>query len=182
MNRHRSLSLPAGALALLLGACATAPLTPAARGDLKASADEALSRLVAEQPALGTYFLPKAHAYAVFPEVAKGAWVIGGSYGRGVVYRGGALIGHADVTGASVGFQWGGQAFTELILFADEAALRRFTQSGLSATVDVSAVVLKTGAASSARYLDGVMVIVRPIGGAMVEAALGGQQFTFQPG
>jgi len=174
--------LPVLALSLLLGACATAPATPAARDALQVSADESLRRLVAEQPALGSYFLPAAHAYAVFPEVAKGAWVLGGSYGRGVVYRGGQPIGHADVSGASVGFQWGGQAYTELILFEDEAALRRFMHAGLSAAVDVSAVLLKTGAAASVRYVDGVAVFVKPIGGVMVEAALGAQQFTFQPG
>jgi lipid-binding SYLF domain-containing protein len=182
MNRHLVESLSALPLALLLGACATAPTSPSGRDDLRASADAALRRLVAEQPSLGSYFLPAAHAYAVFPEVAKGAWVLGGSYGRGVVYRGGVPIGHADVSGASVGFQWGGQAYTELIVFEDEAALRRFTQAGLSAAVDVSAVILKTGAAASARYVDGVAVFVKPIGGAMVEAALGAQQFTFQPG
>lgn len=181
MNPRPLKSLAALPLALLLGACATAPATPAGRDALQASADEALRRLVADQPALGSYFLPAAHAYAVFPEVAKGAWVVGGSYGRGVVYRGGVPIGNADVSGASVGFQWGGQAYTELLVFESEAALRRFIESGLSATVDVSAVVLKTGAAASLRYVDGVAVFVKPIGGAMVEAALGAQQFTFQP-
>jgi lipid-binding SYLF domain-containing protein len=182
MTPRLGLTLSSLPLALLLGACATAPATPAGRDALLASADEALRRLVADQPALGSFFLPEAHAYAVFPEVAKGAWVLGGSYGRGVVYRGGVPIGHADVSGASVGFQWGGQAFTELIVFEDEAALRRFTAAGLSAALDVSAVILKTGAAASARYVDGVAVFVKPIGGAMVEAALGAQQFTFQPG
>ena len=42
--------------------------------------------------------------------------------------------------------------------------------------------ILKTGAAASVRYVDGVAVFVKPIGGVMVEAALGVQQFTFQPG
>ena len=56
--------------------------------------------------------------------------------------------------------------------------------AGLSAAVDVSAVILKTGAAASIRYVDGVAVVVKPIGGVMLEAALGAvesvvQQFPF---
>jgi hypothetical protein len=69
----------------------------------------------------------------------------------------------------------------ELIAFEDAAALQRFESGHLSATANVSAVILKSGAAAAARYSDGVAVFVRPIGGAMVEAAVGGQQFTFQP-
>jgi hypothetical protein len=41
--------------------------------------------------------------------------------------------------------------------------------------------VLKSGAATNARFVDGVAVVVNPIGGAMVEAAIGGQKFSYQP-
>jgi lipid-binding SYLF domain-containing protein len=162
-------------------ACATAPTTPASRHDLEASAADALRHMKAEDPSLATPFLESAHAYAVFPRVGKGAWILGGSYGRGVVYRKGEPIGFADLTQATVGLQYGGQAFTELVVFADAGALERFTRGHLSPTANVSAVLLKAGAAAQARYSDGVAVFVRPIGGAMVEAAVGGQQFTYQP-
>jgi hypothetical protein len=42
--------------------------------------------------------------------------------------------------------------------------------------------VLKTGVATDIKFIDGVAVVVSPIGGAMVEAAIGGQQFTYQAG
>jgi len=42
-------------------------------------------------------------------------------------------------------------------------------------------VILKTGAAASAPYTNGVAVFVKPIAGAMVEASVGGQQFTYRP-
>jgi len=182
MNGSITKSLAALPLALLLGACATAPVAPAARADLQGEAADALRRMEADDPGLASSFLAGAHAYAVFPRVAKGGWWLGGSYGRGVVYRAGAPIGYADITGASVGLQFGGQAYAELLVFEDEAALRRFTSGQLSAGVDLSAVVLKTGAAGAARYDRGVAVFVRPLGGAMIEAAVGAQQFTFQPG
>jgi hypothetical protein len=41
--------------------------------------------------------------------------------------------------------------------------------------------VLKTGVTTDTSFIDGVAVVVSPIGGVMVEAAIGGQQFTYQP-
>lgn len=168
-------------LALLLGACAAVPVSPAARADLRAAADDTVHRMLAEDAGLGPAYLDRAHAYAVFPQVAKGAYLVGGSWGRGVVYRQGQAIGYADITGASAGFQFGGQSYAELIVFEDEAALQRLTEGRLMTSLDVSAVVLKTGASSTARFTDGVAVFLSPLGGAMVEAAVGAQQLTFQP-
>jgi lipid-binding SYLF domain-containing protein len=162
-------------------ACATAPTTPAGRDDLKAGAADALRQMKLADPSLATPFLESAHAYAVFPRVGKGAYLVGGSYGRGIVYQKGRPIGFADITQATVGFQYGGQAFAELVVFGNAEALERFERGHLSPTANLSAVILKTGAAASARYTDGVAVFVRPIGGAMVEVAAGGQQFTYQP-
>jgi hypothetical protein len=39
---------------------------------------------------------------------------------------------------------------------------------------------LKTGVAADISFVDGVAVVVSPIGGVMVVAAIGGQQFTCQ--
>jgi len=168
-------------LALSLAACATVPPTRASREDLKESAVEALRQMKFEDPTLAPTFLEPAHGYVIFPSVAKGAYVLGGSYGRGIVYRQGTPIGYADITQATLGFQFGGQTYMELLVFQDEAALQRFEEGRLSATANLSAVILKTGAAASARYTEGVAVFVRPVGGAMIEAAVGGQQFSFQP-
>jgi lipid-binding SYLF domain-containing protein len=117
----------------------------------------------------------------IFPNVGKGAWIVGGAYGRGVVYEQGQFVGYADISQATVGLQAGGQTYTELVVFEDKASLDRFKTGKLSFAANVSAVILKSGAAASAKYTDGVAVFVKPIGGAMVEAAIGGQQFTYQP-
>ncbi len=53
--------------------------------------------------------------------------------------------------------------------------------SRLDFVADASAVILKTGAAANARFVNGVAVFVRPIGGAMAEASVGGQQVTYVP-
>jgi hypothetical protein len=41
--------------------------------------------------------------------------------------------------------------------------------------------VLKTGTTTDASFIDGVAVVVSPLSGVMLEAAIGGQQFTYQP-
>lgn len=177
-------SIPSSTLTLLaliaLGGCATAPTTPSERQDLKAGAAASLGDMSAIDPGLGG-FLSRAAGYVVFPRVGKGAWIIGGGYGRGIVYKAAAPIGYADITQMTVGLQVGGQAYTEVLAFETPRDLERFTAGRLSLTANVSAVILKTGAAEGTRFMDGVAVFVRPIGGAMLEAAVGGQQFSFVP-
>lgn len=165
---------------LATAGCATAPDTQAARSDLKAASAEALKQMKAQDPTLEG-FLGTSAGYVVFPRIGKGGFIFGGGFGRGIVYDRGASIGYADITQATVGFQIGGQAFTEVLAFETARDLQRFTSGRLSLTANASAVILKTGAAATTRYTDGVAVFIRPIGGAMAEAAVGGQQFSFVP-
>jgi len=143
-------------------------------------ATTAMSEMNREDPGLDE-LTKKAYGYALFPEVAKGGLVFGGGYGRGVVYEQGELVGYADLSQASFGLQMGGQTFSEVIVFENKAALDLLKQGRVEFAADASAVILKTGAAANARFVDGFAVFVRPIGGAMVEATVGGQQVTFVP-
>lgn len=174
---------PHGRLLVLIGAlsgCATAPTSAGGRQELKESVAHALTEMEAEDPGLRP-FLERSYGYVVFANVGKGAWIVGGGYGRGIVYQRGAPIGYADITQATLGLQFGGQAFREVLAFESEADLERFTAGRLSLTANASAVILKSGAAASTQYTDGVAVFVKPIGGAMLEAAVGGQQFSYEP-
>ena len=55
--------------------------------------------------------LKKAYAYAIFPEVGKGGFIVGASHGAGEVYKKSKLIGHAKMTQTTVGAQVGDQKF-----------------------------------------------------------------------
>jgi lipid-binding SYLF domain-containing protein len=112
--------------------------------------------------------------------VAKGGAIVGGAYGRGEVYEQGKMVGWADLTQATIGTQLGGQSFSELILFENKAALDNFKNGKLKFAANASAVAMKSGAADSAKYTDGLLVFVEPIAGLMVEAAVGGQSFSYQ--
>jgi hypothetical protein len=66
-------------------------------------------------------------------------------------------------------------------LFQDKAALDRFRQNQVEVTANASAVIVKSGAGASAKYENGVAIYIMPRGGAMAEASVGGQKFTFVP-
>ena len=118
---------------------------------------------------------------AFFPEVTKGGLGIGGAYGRGVVYERGQHVGYADMTQGTIGLQIGGQTYSEVIVLEDKAAMDRFKQNRVDFDANASAVIARTGAATNVRFVDGVAVFVRPITGAMAEAAIGGQRITYVP-
>jgi lipid-binding SYLF domain-containing protein len=167
------------ATALMVG-CSTAPPTPEAKDELsrKAAAErQEWNRLDPELEA----FAKRGYGFAFFPEITKGGLVLGGAYGRGVVYEQGQHIGYADLTQASLGLQAGGQTYSELIVFENKTAMDRFKQKQLDFGANTSAVVANTGAAATARFVDGIVVFVRPTAGVMAEAALGGQQITYVP-
>ncbi|MFO7913970.1 MAG: lipid-binding SYLF domain-containing protein [Desulfotignum sp.] len=154
-----------------------------------------------KSPAVKPFF-KDAYGYAVFPTVGKGGIVVGGAYGKGKVYRQGKLTGHVTLSKLSVGFQLGGQAFSEIIFFQDKRAYDEFTDDSYEFGASMSAVVITAGAQASAgtqggtagasagpdasahapiSYTKGLAVFIHAKGGLMYEAAIGGQRFDFTP-
>jgi len=159
-------------------------LTLSAQSDSKkqkvsADAAEAKAEFIKSDPKMADLFA-KAHGYVIFPNVGKGAVGVGGASGNGTAYEGGAEIGSAKMSQVSVGFQWGGQAYREVIFFEDKEHMDRFKENRVELTAQVSAVAVKSGASANAKYVDGVMVFTMQKGGLMYEAAVGGQKFKFE--
>jgi lipid-binding SYLF domain-containing protein len=125
--------------------------------------------------------LKRAYAYAIFPSVGKGGFIVGASHGAGEVYKKSKLIGHVKMTQTTVGAQVGGQTYAEVILFKNKKALDRFKANRFEGTAAATAIGGKKGAAAACKYKDGVAIMVLPIKGAMAEAAGGGQKFAFEP-
>jgi len=153
-----------------------------------------------KSPAVQPFF-EDAYGYAVFPTVGKGGLGIGGAYGKGQVYRGGKVTGTASLVKATIGFQLGGQAFSEIIFFQDKRAYDEFTSGNFEFDAAVSAVAItagaqakagtegatagasagpSTGAQAETHYRKGMAVFVYTKGGLMYEAAIGGQKFHFE--
>ena len=123
----------------------------------------------------------KSAGYEVFPTVAKGAIGIGGAHGAGQVYEKGKLIGTASLTQVTIGFQLGGQGYSEVIFFENKEALDNFKGSKFALSAQVSAVAAAEGASANAKYDQGVLVFTIAKTGLMYEASVGGQKFKFTP-
>jgi len=141
------------------------------------------------------------YGYAVFPTVGKGAWVVGGAHGSGRVYAHGIYVGDTSMNQLSVGFQAGGQAYSQIIFFEDRRAFDEFTKGNFEFGADVDAVAITaaaggsvgtTGASAEAsggmkdartagRYYKGVAVFTIVKGGAMYQASVAGQKFSYTP-
>jgi len=125
--------------------------------------------------------LKKVHGYVIFPRIAKGGFIVGGAGGAGEAYEGGKLVGHAKLSQGTIGAQIGGQVFTEVILFENEAAMNRFKKSVWEMNAQVSAVAAAEGVSQNAKFSGGVAIIILPVGGLMAEASVGGQKIEFIP-
>lgn len=128
-----------------------------------------------------TEFFDNSFGYAVFPSIGKGAIGIGGAAGKGVVYKQGDMIGGSNMTQITVGFQFGGQEYSEIIFFENADSFNRFINNKYQFAAQASAVALKSGISADAKYTDGVAVFTQAKGGLMYEASVGGQKFKFVP-
>jgi len=122
-----------------------------------------------------------AYGYAIFPSVGKGAMGIGGARGKGYVYEQGRLIGRSTLTQVTIGLQFGGQAYREVIFFKDKTALDDFRRCNFEFSAQATAVALKAGASADLAYNGGVAIVTMAKGGLMYEASVGGQKFSFKP-
>ena len=122
-----------------------------------------------------------APGYAIFPSVGKGAIGIGGAHGNGYVYEGGHLIGHTSLTQVTIGFQFGGQAYREVIFFKDKTALDEYKRGDFALSAQASAVAIKPGVSADLAYNGGVAIVTMAKGGLMYEASVGGQKFSYKP-
>ena len=143
-----------------------------------ADAEEAKAAFLKDDPSMLSLF-DSAYGYIILPNVGKGGLLVGGAAGNGTVTQGAELVGFAKMTQLTIGFQLGGQTYSEVVFFEDEKAFNRFKENKIEMSAQVSAVAAASGASANAKYVDGVTVFTRTKGGLMYEASVGGQQFKF---
>jgi lipid-binding SYLF domain-containing protein len=145
-------------------------------------------------------FFRSSYGYAVFPTIGKGGLLVGGAHGKGRVFQKGKYVGDTSMTQVSIGFQAGGQAYSEIIFFADQRAYGEFTSGNFEFSGNVSAVAITAGASASAgtggstagasgckkdattagEYQKGLAVFTIAKGGLMYEASVSGQKFSYK--
>ena len=143
---------------------------------LDEGAKEAVATLLEKDPDMQRFF-DSAAAHVVIPTVGKAGFGIGGARGKGLLYEGGKPTAIVTLTQLSVGFQWGGQAYSEFLFFKDKTALDDFKRGNYELGAQASAVAVTAGASADADYSSGVAIFTQAKGGLMYEASVGGQKF-----
>jgi len=174
MNAIQKFSVAAALAALV--ALPVAARAEATLGDT----NTAIALMRKADPGLSKFFA-KSAGYAVFPNIGKGGFIVGGAGGSGYLFEGGKAIGKTSMAQATIGAQIGGQTYSEIIFFETKEALAAFKKGEWTMAAQVSAVAIKSGASADAKYSDGVAVFTLAKAGAMAEASVGGQKFTYEP-
>ena len=146
-------------------------------------------------------FFKTAYGYAVFPTIGKGGVGVGGAFGKGRVYEKGRYVGNASMTQVTVGFQLGGQAYSQMIFFEDQRAFKEFTSGNFAFGAEASAVAITAAAGAKASttgssagvsggrhdaktvgaYQNGMATFTVAKGGLMYAANIGGEKFSYTP-
>ena len=179
-NLYFTMSVLFGAAALSLYGCSTAPETSEARDVLNAQVDEAVTLFKIEDSGI-QHFFDTAYGYAVFPRVTKGAFLVGGAYGRGEVFKQNSMVGYSSLSQATLGFSFGGEFFREIVFFIDKPEFDKFCSEEYVFAAQVTGIALTEGAAAKADYSYGKAVFIMADSGLMVDASLGGQKFMYTP-
>ncbi|MFC1688887.1 YSC84-related protein [Pseudomonadota bacterium] len=141
--------------------------------------------------------LAESYGYAVMPTIGKGGVGIGGAGGTGCVFAGGTHTGNVSMGQVTIGFQLGGQAYSQIILFKNKDTYEEFTKGNFEFGADATAVALTYGAAAGAgtegasasagdtkgagMWKRGMAVFTVAKGGLMYEASIGGQKYKYKP-
>ena len=141
--------------------------------------------------------MAESYGYAVLPTIGKGGIGIGGAGGTGCVFAGNTHTGNVSMGQVTIGWQLGGQAYSQIILFKNADTYNEFIEGQFEFGADVTAVALTYGAAAGAStkgasasagdtkatgsWKRGMAVFTLAKGGLMYEASIGGQKFKFRP-
>jgi len=146
-------------------------------------------------------FFQNSYAYAVFPTIGEGGFIIGGAGGKGQVYVNGAVVGETTMAQGSIGLQLGGKAYSQIIFFKDQRSLSEFQSGSFEFDASASAVAITAGANARAgtagtaagasggkndattagAYNKGTAVFIIAKGGLMAGVTVAGQKFSYKP-
>lgn len=141
--------------------------------------------------------MAQSYGYAVLPTIGKAGIGIGGAGGTGCVYAEGNHTGDISMGQVTIGFQLGGQAYSQIILFKNKDTYEEFTSGNFEFGADATAVALTYGAQAGANtqgasasagdtkavgsWKRGMAIYTLAKGGLMYEASVGGQKYKYKP-
>ncbi len=117
--------------------------------DLNKDAAQALQALYKTNPVAET-LSKKAKAVLVFPKILKAGLIFGGSYGEGVLTKGGAFDGYFNSVSASWGWQAGAESYGYVVFLMSDKAVKYLEETkGWEVGVGPSVVVMNEGVAKN---------------------------------
>ena len=146
--------LLAAAVTLTGGCQSTTPAekqaaSAAEANTLDSDARAALQQLYATTPS-ARVLGEKAKGILVFPNIVKAGLMVGGQYGKGVLFKQGKIAGYYNTVAASYGLQAGAQSFSYAMFMMTDGALSYLDRSdGWEVGVGPSIVVVDAGVAKS---------------------------------
>jgi lipid-binding SYLF domain-containing protein len=117
--------------------------------DLKENSAQALQTLYKSHPE-AERISKTARAILIFPKIIKAGLVFGGSYGEGILTKGGVFSGYYNSVSASWGWQAGAESYGYVVFLMNDRAVRYLEKSkGWEFGVGPNVVVVNEGVAKN---------------------------------
>ena len=153
----------------------------ATANEINASVNASLDRFVKEVKGAQD-FLNAAKGVLIIPKVMQGGLVVGAEYGEGALRIGGKTVGYYNIASASFGYQIGGQEKDIILVFMNNAVLKKFrTSENWQAGVDAKVTLVNVGVDESlntAKFKQPVVGFVFGQKGLMAGATIEGSKFS----
>ena len=149
--------------------------------EIDVSVDAAIDRFVKEVNG-AKEFLEASRGVLIIPKVVQAGLIVGGEYGEGALRIGGKTVGYYNIVAGSYGYQIGAQQKDIILVFMEEAALKKFrTNENWQAGVDGTVALGTVGAGGSidtTKFKQPIIGFVFGQKGLMAGATIEGSKFT----
>ena len=168
-------------LCMLVSGQALAGFTAADAAELETEATATLGKFQAETSGTES-LLNDAKGVLVCPKVTKGGFIVGVESGKCALQVGGETVEHYRTSAAKVGLLAGGQSYSMIMVFNDQATLDKFRSGdrewevGVDASVAV-AKVGESGSVDTTNLQEAVVAFVFGEKGLMADVSLAGSTF-----
>ena len=165
---------------LLASIFLTSNALAASAQEIDAKVDATLKIFKAQVPGAAQY-LSVAKGVLIFPSVFRAGIGIGGEYGEGAMRINGQTVEYWSTASASIGFTFGAQSKSLVLIFLDEAELIKFRHSeGWRAGIDGSVAFVEWGTSENIDTIntkDPILGFAFGNKGLMANIALEGSKF-----
>jgi len=127
------------------------------------------------------HYLDDAYGFAILPSIGRIGFGFGGSYGRGIVVEGDAVIGTTSYWNVSTGIQAGGKFFSMIVFFKDKEALEYYKSGKIQFMGQTGVALVTVGVQATPSYNDGVAILTVNRFGLMGELTAAGAKFRYKP-